>query len=111
MNLPILISAADLPVFKHQKKSLAEVSINNGVHHHGIIVMPPRSRLKTDLVTHFGHEQELYLRDTRLLSIYAEAVDDNLEKAVGYALKGVTSRRMDYDDSFLIFPRALSELS
>ena len=110
LHLPILLSCADLPVFKHNKKTLAEVTINEGLHHHGIILLPPNSRLKTDLSTHFASEQKRYLAYSHLVSIFAEPMDENLEKAVGYAFKGMASGRLGYDESFIVFPRALSEL-
>ncbi len=109
-NVPIILSCADLPVFKRRKGSLADVSINDGLHHHGIALLPPKSRLKTDLVSHLAQEQGLYLRGSRLASIFAESIDENVERAVQYAFKGISSGRIDYDNAFLVFPRALSEL-
>jgi hypothetical protein len=111
LNVPILLSSADLPVFKHNKKSLAEVTINGGLHCHALILVPPNNRLRGDLETHFLQEQERYLRGSRLSSIHTVSINDGgLERAVGYALKGIGSGRLGYDDSFLVLPRALAEL-
>jgi hypothetical protein len=110
VNVPILFSCADLPVYKRKKVSLAEATLNDGLHYHGVLLLPPRNRLRTDLATHLEERRQYYLADTRLLTVSAEPIDDNLEKTVGYAFKGMTSGRVHYDDGFLIFPRALSEL-
>ena len=55
--------------------------------------------------------KENSLAGTRLASIFAEPMTDNLEKAIRYAFKAVESGRLDYDDSFVVLPRALSEVS
>jgi len=110
LNVPLLFSCADLPVHKHKKRTIAEVSVNGGLHHHGIILLPPTSRLRTDLASHFASDQERYLAGSRLSSIFVEPIEDNLEKTVGYAFKGLVSGRLPYDESFVVFPRALTEL-
>jgi hypothetical protein len=111
LNVPMLFSCADLPVPKHKKRTLAEVAVNGGLHHHGIVLLPPTSRLRTDLAAHFARDQERYLAGSRLSSIFAEPIEDNLEKIVGYAFKGLVSGRLPYDDAFLVLPRSLSELA
>jgi hypothetical protein len=88
-----------------------DVRINEGLHHHGVILLPPRSRLREGLVAHFEQQQQRYLAGSRLASIFAEPMTDNLEKAIRYAFKAVESGRLDYDDSFVVLPRALSEVS
>jgi hypothetical protein len=111
LNVPMLFSCADLPVPKHKKRALADVSVNDGLHHHGIILLPPTSRLRTDLASHFADDQGRYLAGSRLSSIFAEPIEDKLEKVVGYAFKGLVSGRLPYDDAFLVLPRSLSELA
>jgi hypothetical protein len=48
--------------------------------------------------------------ETLLASIFAEPMTDNLEKAIRYAFKAVESGRLEYDDSFVVLPRTLSEV-
>jgi hypothetical protein len=44
---PLLIGCPDFPVTKYQKKSLPEVITNDGLHYHGLFLVPPGpSRLK-----------------------------------------------------------------
>ena len=45
---PLLFAAPDLPAVKHQKQKSQHERINNGLHMHGILVVPCESRLKTD---------------------------------------------------------------
>src|SRR5262245_40251813 len=56
-----------MPVAKHQKKPLTLVSVNNGLHIHGLLLMPPTSRLKQDVVGHFRQYDSLYVRNGLLM--------------------------------------------
>ena len=40
-NVPILLASPDLPVFKWNKLSIQDVTINEGLHYHGIMLLPP----------------------------------------------------------------------
>jgi hypothetical protein len=112
LNVPVLLASADLPIFKRAKAlPPQDVQINEGLHQHGIVLLPPRSRLRDDLGAHFDRQQHRYLAGSRLASIFAEPMNDDLEKAARYALKAVESGRLDYDESFLVLPRTLLEVS
>ena len=109
LNVPVLLACADLPVFKRTKACASQdVKINEGLHHHGVVLLPPRSRLREGLVAHFEQQRQRYLAGSQLASIFAEPMTDNLEKAIRYAFKAVESGRLDYDDSFVVLPRALN---
>jgi hypothetical protein len=60
-SLPILIGFPDLPVFKHNKGRLQDVVINDGLHYHAMVLLPPRSRLKESLERHFERFEDIYL--------------------------------------------------
>src|SRR4051812_43549703 len=45
-KLPIWIVLPDYPVPKHDKKSLREVTLNDGLHLHALGLIPPNSRLR-----------------------------------------------------------------
>src|SRR6266487_2551636 len=47
---PLLIVAPDYPVPKHQKQKLSDVTVNDGLHMHGLLVVPWECRLKKDVV-------------------------------------------------------------
>jgi hypothetical protein len=50
---PMLIVAPDRPVLKNEKQKLRDVKINSGVHMHGILLVPGRSRLKEGVEMRF----------------------------------------------------------
>ena len=52
-HTPVLIAVHDRPVARQQKQKLHNVTINDGMHMHGILVVPWDSRLKRDVVSHF----------------------------------------------------------
>lgn len=108
-RLPILIAAPDGPVGKRDKP-LASISINNGVHLHGVLLVPPSSRLPVPVHEHFRHQQALYVRDgRRVLRVDVRPVDRDLERVVAYALKGLSRRRFALDD-LIVLPRTASEV-
>jgi hypothetical protein len=105
---PILIAAPDRPVAKNKKYRLKDVTINDGRHMHGILVMPWASRLKQDVVSHFEKFRRLYVKN-RLLRLDVRAIESNLPGVVGYAFKSMKGREFGYDD-ILIFPKSEAEL-
>jgi hypothetical protein len=109
--LPILMTAADLPVSKHSKVSIFDVTTNDGLHQHGILLTPAKSRLRENFVAHLYRMERQYIAGSPLSSIYAEPVTHDLERAVRYALKAFESGRLGYDESILWLPQARSELS
>ena len=107
--LPVLVAAPDTPVGKHDKP-LAEVKINGGLHMHGVLLMPPFSRLRLPADEHFRQRQAFYVGDrSRLRAIDVRPIEADVGKAVDYALKNVRRGRFSVDD-LLILPRAASEL-
>jgi hypothetical protein len=105
---PILIAAPDQRVPKHEKQRLKDVTINNGHHVHGILVVPWASRLKEDVVSHFEKYRTLYVKN-RLLRLDVRAIESNLPGVVDYALKSMKGREFGYDD-IVIFPKSEAEL-
>jgi hypothetical protein len=109
-SLPILIGAPDEPGTRRAKLTIADVTLNDGLHFHGVLVVPPRSRLTTSVEQHFRDQQRLYVGDrTRLDRLHVVPVDQNLDDVVRYALKGLARGRLPYD-SIVVLPRSLSEL-
>jgi hypothetical protein len=100
---PILIVVPDLPVRKRQKQPLNNLSINCGLHMHGILVMPPSSRLKQDVVSHFKEHESLYVKN-RLLRLDVKPIDSNLPRVVDYVFKAARTYKVTLDDIF-IFPK------
>jgi hypothetical protein len=105
---PLLIAVPDRPVAKHAKQRLKDVTINNGRHVHGILVVPWDCRLKQDVVSHFEKFRKLYVKN-RLLRLDVRAIESNLPGVVDYAFKSMKGREFGYDN-IVIFPKSEAEL-
>jgi hypothetical protein len=109
---PVLIGMADLPVPKRKKKSaVVHVVINDGLHFHAILLLPPRSRLKTSVEEHFYEHSNMYLGDRKLIDRidFQPISTESSEKVTDYVFKA-TKRGLSYDDHILILPKAFSEM-
>ena len=107
-NRPILFAAPDFPVFKKAKQALHDVSINDGLHMHGILTVPWQCRLRRGVKDQFEKDRALYVKN-RLLNLDVRTIEDaNLPEVVDYALKGLKRNAISYDD-IMIFPRSSSE--
>ncbi|QRG08718.1 hypothetical protein EZH22_10775 [Xanthobacter dioxanivorans] len=105
--LPLMLAAPDLPVFKTDKVSLADASLNDGLHEHAIVLAPMESRFRYELATWVKDNAFRLVPDTRLQRIHCVRLDTTPGKATEYALKA-QGRRLP-EDSLLILPKALSE--
>jgi hypothetical protein len=108
--LPKLIALPDRPVFKWQKQTLAQVTINDGQHVHGILAIPPTTRMKDDLADHVA-SKSVYTdaRYTRIRHIEVQPIMSRRAYTVGYALKGLKYGFANSDD-LLILPLSSSEV-
>jgi hypothetical protein len=109
--LPALIALPDRPIRKHLKQSLADVSINSGLHVHGIIAIPPRSRLTVELDEHVRAQYGTYTNPqyTRIRHIDVEKITSRPAYVTGYGLKALKNDPAVYD-SLLILPKSTSEV-
>jgi hypothetical protein len=110
-ELPILVGAPDLPVYKRDKASGPTVLCNGGLHVHALLLMPPASRLKGSLVDHFRERQRLYAGSGRSIQrIDVRPVVSDHGRVVDYVLKTVLNGRLSYDEAVLVLPRSRGEL-
>jgi hypothetical protein len=111
-DLPIVVGCPDWPVAKRDKKSLTEIITNDGMHYHGILLVPPsRSRLQVPVEEHFKMKQQVYLGPTiDRIDVRPFAADDS-DRVTDYALKGLRTGRLPGHESILILPRAWGERS
>ena len=72
-RLPVMILFSDLPVYKREKQSIKDVSINDGLHYGGIVLTPPVSRFQGTLDAHFKEEQDKYVND-KLTRIHVKPI-------------------------------------
>jgi hypothetical protein len=106
---PRMIAAPDYPVFKHEKISLAEARVNDGLHMHAILGVPLKSRLKESVSTHVDGRRHAYIK-TPLRNIHFEYVEHDMDHVVDYALKAIKRGRCSWED-LLFLPKSPSELS
>jgi hypothetical protein len=110
-ELPVLLGALDLPVVKRRRMVGTQPSYNDGLHFHGLILLPPTSRLKQDLTEYFRDKRGLYVRaDKPVERIHVQRIDRDPARTTEYVLKTIRRGRISYDEGFLVFPRVRSEL-
>lgn len=110
-QLPVLIGAFDLPVYKLDRSKAPLVLCNGGLHLHALVLIPPSSRLKGSLVDYFQDKQDLYVRpDKPIERIHVQPIVDGHDRVVDYVFKNVLRRRLSYDDALVVLPRSRTEL-
>jgi hypothetical protein len=106
--LPKAILAPDFPVFKHSKLHLKDVTINNGLHWHGLVLKTPLSpMLHEPLDVHIEKYLRKYLVGS-IRQIDVERITHTPEYVTGYGMKALKYRFSP--DEIIIFPRTVSEL-
>jgi hypothetical protein len=110
-QLPKLIALPDRPVHKHFKQALEDVAINDGLHVHGITMIPERSRLDCELDEHVRLESRIYTdsRYTRIRHIDVQKIKSRPGYTAGYAFKWLKRDAAAYEH-LLILPVSKSEL-
>ena len=110
-RLPVFVGFADLPVAKRETGKLREITLNDGLHYHGILLMPAQSRVRTGLAFHFMKYHRLYLRKrSRLDRLHVRPIDTDPGYVVRYAFKALENGRLPYDDCILVLPKSMAEL-
>jgi hypothetical protein len=110
-NAHLLLRAVffpDGPYYTGRKKGLSEVTINDGLHFHGLLLVPARSRLKVPFLQHLRDKKRIYNR-RNILMYYATPIRDHHQFVADYAGKAVKRGRLSYDD-VLVLPRTGKEL-
>jgi hypothetical protein len=105
---PLFIAVPDYPVPKRRKQKVSEVTINNGLHMHGLLVVPWESRLKEDVIRHVQKHDAMY-RQAPLREIDIRPIEKRLGFVVDYVFKSVKKGRVSWDD-VIVFPKSSWEL-
>jgi hypothetical protein len=110
-QLPKLIALPDRPVPKHFKQALEDVASNDGLHVHGITMIPERSRLSCNLDDHIRLRNSDYTdsRYTRIRHIDVQRIKTRPGYTTGYGLKWLKRNAAAYDH-LLILPVSKREL-
>ncbi len=108
---PRLVAFPDLPVSKGSKTALADVAVNDGLHFHGVLLVPVKSRLKCDLKVHINANRRLYIGN------HGQLRDVHLKK-IAFDPKGVSDyvfklwkRNPEFAEWLVVLPRSQSELA
>jgi hypothetical protein len=114
-KLPKLYAFPDYPRKKMDPFRWEDVMINDGLHYHGIILIPIDTRLKISLDMFINEEknEKTYRHLVKfggpLRRIHIKPVDRTPQKVAGYAFKSIEWRIPD-SNKMLILPKAVSEL-
>lgn len=104
-ELPVMIAAADLPVYKRDRSSSPAVPWNGGLHFHAVLLIPPRSRLNGFVEEHFRSNQAMYCGKRRTVSaIHVRPVTGDHGRVVDYVLKTALRGSVSYDEGVLLLP-------
>jgi hypothetical protein len=106
--LPRGVFFPDVPGYKKSFSNIREVTINDGVHFHGIMVTTQEGRLKEPLHLHLGRKRKLYTGG-KIYRIDAERIESQATFVTDYGGKAVKRRRFS-NDHVLLLPKTLSEL-
>jgi hypothetical protein len=107
-KLPRGVFFPDVPAYKRKKQGLLDVTVNDGLHMHGVLVIPDKSRLKTSLDEHVLENYHKY-RSHKMYRIDVVPMDARIVYTTDYAGKALKTPRFDQDD-ILILPKTTSEL-
>jgi hypothetical protein len=109
--LPVLLGCPDRPVRKNKKSTKDDVEINDGLHVHGILLVPKNSRLSHGAKKHFRLNKRFYVNGHhRIERIHLKRIKFTPDEATKYALKGLKRGWVNYE-RIIVLPRAKSELS
>jgi hypothetical protein len=103
--LPKGIFFPDVPGYKKSEFKVGEVSVNDGIHMHGVMVVPKQTRLKERLDLHFLRKRKLYVTG-KICRIHAEPITSRAAFVTDYGGKAIKRRRFS-TDHVLVLPRQL----
>jgi hypothetical protein len=107
--LPRVIVAPDLPISRRSKRGSRDVTINNGIHWHGLaLVNPLTPKLNITLDLHIKVNPTKYLLGS-IQKIDATPITHRPRHVTRYGMKGLERKQFSIDD-VLIFPRSIREL-
>jgi hypothetical protein len=109
-ELPVLVGAIDLPVYKLDRTSQPICSCNGGLHFNAVLLLPPRTRLKVSIVEHFRERAGMYAHSP-VQRIHICPVTSDHGHVVDYVFKTVKNGRLAYDEATVVLPRTRPELS
>jgi hypothetical protein len=109
-KLPKLLAFPDYPSGKMEPFRMEDVTINDGLHYHGIVLIPIETRLRITLPMFIEKNYKHLVKfGGPIRRIHCESVDHTPKAAAGYAFKAFEWRIPD-SNRMLVLPKAVSEL-
>ena len=107
---PRLFALPDLPR-EGSRSSPGDVTVNVGLHFHGVLLLPTRSRLRCGLGEHLAANRGLYLGNHgKLRDIHTEEITSDPGRVADYVFK-LWKRNPEFGDHHVVLPRSRSELA
>jgi hypothetical protein len=107
--LPRAVMVPDTPVHKHSKQMLRDVTINDGIHWHGMVLaIRSAPKLQEPLDLHITKTMDKYLVG-QIRHIDVQPIVSRSEYVAEYCMKGLKQSQFSKDD-IVSFPRTTSEL-
>ena len=107
---PRLFALPDLPR-RGSKSFLDDVTVNDGLHFHGVLLLPTRSRLRCGLGEHVAANRGLYLGSHgKLRDIHTGEITSDPGRVADYVFKP-WKRNPEFGDRHVVLPRSRSELA
>jgi hypothetical protein len=107
---PILLVAPDLPVPRNTKPASNSILINDGLHYHGILLIPAKSRLKVSAIEHFANTKELYVKNC-LMELDVRPINCNVPRVLDYIFKSIRRGRFSWGNLEQYWLSAISALA
>ncbi len=108
---PFWLACPDWPVPKSNKDHFNDLAINDGLHFHVLVLIPPTTRMVEQFNLHIASHQQLYAPPgSALARIDVVTIRETPEVAARYILKSLERGRIDAGEIFVL-PRSRSELS
>jgi hypothetical protein len=107
--LPQGVFFPDVPAYRQSRKKLSDISVNDGIHMHGIVSATATPRFKQPLDQHFQENERLYVKGN-IHRIHVEPITQKEKVVVDYAGKAIKRKRFSNDD-ILVLPKSLGEVT
>jgi hypothetical protein len=110
-KLPIALFALDNKVGSLKRsRSIRAHNANDGLHVHGVVLIPIDSRLRQHWADHVAVNVKYYVRSDRPLShIDVRPISSAADEATDYVLKSLKLKLPD-DHNFILLPKSRSEI-
>ena len=107
---PRLFALPDLPR-RGSRSSPDDVMVNDGLHFHGVLLLPTRSRLRCGLGEHVAANRGLYLGGHgKPRDIHTGEITSDPRRVADYVFK-LWKRNPGFGDHHVVLPRSRSELA